>query len=59
MEKLVISPEICQLYLRKTICKRWKKDSIVNYGQRWIVHRETVFSTIKRMFDSEYVYSVN
>ena len=35
--------------------KRWK-ESIVIYGQRWII--ETVFSTIKRMFDSEYVYSV-
>ena len=34
--------------------KRWK-DSIVSYGQRWIV--ETVFSCIKRMF-GEYVYSV-
>jgi hypothetical protein len=35
--------------------KKWK-DSIVSYGQRWIV--ETVFSTMKRMFDGEYVYSV-
>jgi hypothetical protein len=34
--------------------QRWK-DSIVSYGQRWIV--ETVFSCIKRMF-GEYVYSV-
>jgi hypothetical protein len=34
--------------------QKWK-DS-VNYGQRWIV--ETVFSTMKRMFDGEYVYSV-
>jgi hypothetical protein len=34
--------------------KKWK-DS-VSYGQRWIV--ETVFSTMKRMFDGEYVYSV-
>ncbi len=32
--------------------QRWK-DSIVSYGQRWIV--ETMFSTIKRMFDREYV----
>jgi hypothetical protein len=31
-----------------------KEDSIVRYGQRWII--ETVFSSIKRMFD-EYVYS--
>ncbi|MER5174777.1 MAG: IS5 family transposase [Candidatus Nitrosocosmicus sp.] len=31
-------------------------DSIVSYGHRWIV--ETVFSSIKRMFDREYVYSV-
>ena len=36
--------------------KKWK-DSIVSYGQRWIVI-ETVFSCIKRMFDGEYVYSV-
>ncbi len=35
--------------------QNWK-DSIVSYGQRWIV--ETVFSSIKRMFDGEYVYSV-
>ncbi len=34
--------------------QKWK-DSIVSYGQRWIV--ETVFSSIKRMF-GEYVYSV-
>jgi hypothetical protein len=34
--------------------QKWK-DS-VNYGQKWIV--ETVFSTMKRMFDGEYVYSV-
>ena len=34
--------------------QKWK-DSIVSYGQRWIV--ETVFSAIKRMF-GEYVYSV-
>jgi hypothetical protein len=35
--------------------QNWKEDSIVRYGQRWIV--ETVFSSIKRMFDGEYVYS--
>jgi hypothetical protein len=34
--------------------QKWK-DS-VSYGQKWIV--ETVFSTMKRMFDGEYVYSV-
>ena len=34
--------------------QRWK-DSIVSYGQRWIV--ETVFSSLKRRF-TEYVYSV-
>ncbi len=34
--------------------QKWK-DS-VSYGQRWIV--ETVFSSIKRMFGREYVYSV-
>ena len=32
--------------------QRWK-DSIVSYGQRWIVV-ETVFSVIKRMFGREY-----
>jgi hypothetical protein len=36
--------------------QNWKEDSIVRYGQRWIVV-ETVFSSIKRMF-GEYVYSV-
>ncbi len=35
--------------------QNWK-DSIVSYGQRWIV--ETIFSSIKRMFGGEYVYSV-
>jgi hypothetical protein len=39
---------------QKNDLKKWK-DS-VSYGQRWIV--ETVFLTIKRMFDGEYVYSV-
>ncbi len=39
---------------QKNDLKRWK-DSIVIYGQKWIV--ETVFSSIKRMF-GEYVYSV-
>ena len=39
---------------QKNDLKRWK-DSIVSYGQRWIV--ETVFSAIKRTF-GEYVYSV-
>ena len=34
--------------------ERWK-DS-VGYGQRWII--ETVFSSLKRMFEGEYVYSV-
>ena len=38
---------------QKKDLQKWK-DS-VSYGQRWIV--ETVFSSIKRMFD-EYVYSV-
>ena len=36
--------------------QKWK-DSIVSYGQRWIVV-ETVFSSLKRRFDGEYVYSV-
>jgi hypothetical protein len=27
--------------------QKWKEDSIVSYGKRWIV--ETVFSSIKRM----------
>jgi hypothetical protein len=39
---------------QKNDLQKWK-DS-VSYGQRWIV--ETVFSSIKRMFDGEYVYSV-
>ncbi len=39
---------------QKKDLQKWK-DSIVSYGQRWIV--ETVFSSIKRMF-GEYVYSV-
>ena len=34
---------------------KWKEDSIVSYGQRWIV--ESVFSCIKRTF-GEYVYSI-
>ncbi len=34
----------------------WKEDSIVSYGNRWIVV-ETVFSSLKRTF-GEYVYSV-
>ncbi len=44
---------------QKKDLQRWKKDSIGRYGQRWIGHIKTVFSTIKRMFDSECVYSVN
>ncbi len=40
---------------QKNDLQGWK-DSIVSYGKRWIV--ETVFSSIKRMFDREYVYSV-
>ena len=39
---------------QKKDLQKWK-DSIVSYGQRWIV--ETVFSAIKRMF-GEYVYSI-
>ncbi|HXT84109.1 MAG TPA: transposase [Verrucomicrobiae bacterium] len=39
---------------QKSDLQGWK-DSIVRYGQRWIV--EPVFSCIKRMF-GEYVYSV-
>ncbi len=42
---------------QKNDLQKWKEDSIVSYGQRWIVV-ETVFSCIKRMFDREYVYSV-
>jgi hypothetical protein len=42
---------------QKKDLQRWKEDSIVSYGQRWIVI-ETVFSSIKRMFGREYVYSV-
>jgi hypothetical protein len=40
---------------QKNDLQKWKEDS-VSYGQRWIV--EIVFSSIKRMFDSEYVYSI-
>ncbi len=39
---------------QKKDLQKWK-DSIVSYGQRWIV--ETVFSCLKRMF-GEYVYSI-
>ena len=39
---------------QKNDLQKWK-DS-VSYGQRWIV--ETVFSSLKRMFGREYVYSV-
>ena len=39
---------------QKNDLQKWK-DSIVSYGQRWIV--ETVFSCLKRMF-GEYVYSI-
>jgi hypothetical protein len=42
---------------QKNHLQKWKEDSIVSYGQRWIVV-ETVFSSIKRRFDGEYVYSV-
>jgi hypothetical protein len=40
---------------QKNDLQKWKEDSIVSYGKRWI--DETVFSSIKRMF-GEYVYSV-
>jgi hypothetical protein len=40
---------------QKNDLQKWK-DS-VSYGQRWIVV-ETIFSSIKRMFDGEYVYLV-
>jgi hypothetical protein len=42
---------------QKNHLQKWKEDSIVRYGQRWIVV-ESVFSSIKRRFDGEYVYSV-
>jgi hypothetical protein len=42
---------------QKNHLQKWKEDSIVRYGQRWIVV-ETVFSSLKRMFEREYVYSV-
>jgi hypothetical protein len=35
---------------QKNDLQKWKEDSVI-YGQRWIV--ETVFSSIKRMFDDE------
>jgi hypothetical protein len=41
---------------QKNDLQKWKEDSIDSYGQRWIV--EAIFSSIKRMFDGEYVYSV-
>jgi hypothetical protein len=34
-----------------------RKEDSISYGHRWI-GVETVFSSIKRMFDGEYVYSV-
>ena len=39
---------------QKKDLQKWKDSE--SYGQRWIV--ETVFSSIKRTFDGEYVYSV-
>jgi hypothetical protein len=42
---------------QKKDLQKWKEDNIVSYGQRWIVV-EIVFSSIKRRFDGEYVYSV-
>jgi hypothetical protein len=39
---------------QKNDLERWKYS--VSYGQRWIV--ETVFSSVKRLFGREYVYSV-
>ena len=39
---------------QKNDLQKWKDR--VSYGQRWIV--ETVFSSLKRMFGREYVYSV-
>jgi hypothetical protein len=41
---------------QKNDLQKWKEDSIVRYGQRWIVV-EKVFSSIKQMF-GKYVYSV-
>ncbi|MER5176577.1 MAG: transposase [Candidatus Nitrosocosmicus sp.] len=40
---------------QKNDLQGWR-DSIVSYGHRWIV--ETIFSSIKRMYDREYVYSI-
>ncbi len=39
---------------QKSDLQRWKDSE--SYGKRWIV--ETVFSSLKRMFGREYVYSV-
>jgi hypothetical protein len=39
---------------QKNDLQKWKEDSIVSYGQRWIV--ETVFSSIKRTFDRESMF---
>jgi hypothetical protein len=41
---------------QKNDLQKWKEDSIVRYGRRWIVV-EKVFSSIKQMF-CKYVYSV-
>ena len=53
MEKGNILRNLSVLAQRNEL-QKWK-DSL-SYGQRWIV--ETVFSSIKRMFEGEYVYSV-
>jgi hypothetical protein len=39
---------------QKNDLQKWQDNE--DYGKRWIV--ETIFSSIKRMFGREYVYSV-
>jgi hypothetical protein len=49
--------EIYQLYLRKMIYKTEKRTALIAMGKDGL-HIKTVFSSIKRMFGREYVYSV-
>jgi hypothetical protein len=53
MEKRNILRNLSVLAQRNDL-QKWKEDS-ESYGQRWMI--ETVFSSIKRMFEREYVYS--
>ena len=54
--KPITSLEIYRSYIsEEKQFTKWK-DNSVSYGNRWIV--ETVFSSIKRTFAEEYVYSI-